>query len=539
MSQTRPTQNPPGPPCGHRVLLVIDHDGITVIDTAPAQGLLEDLWVGQRMPPSLPRRAGQGPLEWQVRRSGKVPGGIQLVTAWAAQLELDIEDEHVAELHRSGQGIGVDQGSHGSHPHMTDNGEAMTLDAIATPQVATPQVAAPSTPVLAPLRLGRHVIESPVVLAPMAGITNRAFRRICREYGLAGSDAGGACGATSLYVSEMVTSRALVERNAATMRLISHDPGEYPRSVQLYSVDPVTAGRAARILVAEDRADHIDLNFGCPVPKVTRKGGGAALPWKTGLFRSIVAAVVREAAPYDVPVTVKMRVGIDDDHLTYLDAGRIAEAEGAAAVALHARTAAQAYSGHADWSAIAALKDAVTSIPVLGNGDLWSAEDALAMVASTGCDGVVIGRGCLGRPWLFTDLAAAFAGSHRRVKPDLREVTGVLRRHAAHLVEFYDGDELRGCRDIRKHIAWYLKGFPAGSDVRHRLALVDSLAALDDLIATMDLDARWPGAAAEGPRGRAGAPRAVALPERWLDCRDLDDAQQGLVAQAELDVSGG
>ena len=395
------------------------------------------------------------------------------------------------------------------------------------------------TPVLPPLRLGRLVIESPVVLAPMAGITNRAFRRLCREYGAAGLAAGGASGATSLYVNEMVTSRALVERHEATMRLIAHGPEERPRSVQLYSVDPVTAGQAARMLAAEDRADHIDLNFGCPVPKVTRKGGGAALPWKLELFRAIVASVVAAAQPYAVPVTVKMRVGIDAEHVTYLEAGRIAEGEGVAAVALHARTAAQAYSGAADWSAIARLKEVVTTIPVLGNGDIFSAEDALAMVAQTGCDGVVVGRGCLGRPWLFADLAAAFAGSPARARPDLGEVTSVLRRHAAYLVEFYDGDELRGCRDIRKHIAWYLKGFPAGSSVRHRLALVDSLQALDDLIGSMDLSAPWPGAAAEGQRGRAGSPRVVALPEGWLDSPELTPAQRAQVAQAELDASGG
>ena len=395
-----------------------------------------------------------------------------------------------------------------------------------------------TAPVLPPLHIGRHVIESPVVLAPMAGITNRAFRRICREFGSEGLDAGGLSGASSLYVNEMVTSRALVERNELTMRLISHGPEERPRSVQLYSVDPVTAGQAARILVSEDRADHIDLNFGCPVPKVTRKGGGSAIPWKTDLFRSIVASVVREADPYAVPVTVKMRVGIDDAHVTYLEAGRIAEGEGAAAVALHARTAAQAYSGQADWSAIARLREAVTSVPVLGNGDIWSAEDALQMVVETGCDGVVVGRGCLGRPWLFTDLAAAFAGSDVRVRPDLRTVTDTLRRHAAYLVDFYE-DEVKGCRDIRKHIAWYLKGFPAGSSVRNQLALVDSLQALDDLIGTMDLDAPWPGEAAEGQRGRAGSPRVVHLPEGWLDSQELTDVQRALVAQAELDVSGG
>src|SRR4051812_4355159 len=265
--------------------------------------------------------------------------------------------------------------------------------------------------VLPPLRIGRHVIESPVVLAPMAGITNRAFRRLCREYGDEGTALGGASGATSLYVSEMITSRALVERTPESMRLIEHDPEESPRSIQLYGVDPATVAAAVRMLVTEDRADHIDLNFGCPVPKVTRKGGGAALPWKRDLFEAIVRGAVREASPYDVPVTVKMRKGIDDDHLTYLEAGLTAERAGVAAVALHGRTASQAYSGEADWSAIARLKEMVRTIPVLGNGDIWSAEDAVRMAHETGCDGVVVGRGCLGRPWLFTDLAAAFAGT--------------------------------------------------------------------------------------------------------------------------------
>ena len=387
--------------------------------------------------------------------------------------------------------------------------------------------------VLPPLQIGRLTIESPVVLAPMAGITNRAFRRLCRDY----ASAGGT-GASALYVSEMITARALVERNALTMRLIEHDPGESPRSTQLYGVDPVTTAAAVRILVAEDRADHIDLNFGCPVRKVTRKGGGGALPWKRDLFRSIVAAAVREAAPYDVPVTVKMRMGIDAEHLTYLDAGRIAEGVGAAGVALHARTVSQAYSGDAHWSAIARLKEAVRTIPVLGNGDIWSAEDAVQMARETGCDGVVVGRGCLGRPWLFADLAAAFAGRPERVTPDLGEVAATLRRHAAYLVDFY-ADELKGCRDIRKHIAWYLKGFPAGSNLRHHLATVDSLAALDELIAELDPAAPWPGAPAEGQRGRAGHPRHVVLPEGWLDSPELTPAQAALVAQAEDDSSGG
>ncbi|TWP34049.1 tRNA dihydrouridine synthase DusB [Leekyejoonella antrihumi] len=390
-------------------------------------------------------------------------------------------------------------------------------------------------PTLPPLQIGPHTITSPVVLAPMAGITNRAFRRLCRQYGDAGSVAGGA---TCLYVSEMITSRALVERTPVTMRLIEHDADESPRSIQLYSVDPATTAKAVHILVSEDLCNHIDLNFGCPVPKVTRKGGGSALPWKTELFRSIVASAVREATPYGVPVTVKMRKGIDSDHLTYLEAGRIAEGEGVAAVALHARTAAQAYSGTADWTAIRRLKEIVTSVPVLGNGDIWSAEDALRMVRETGCDGVVVGRGCLGRPWLFTDLAAAFAGTTQRVTPGLREVAEILRLHATYLVEFYES-ELKGCRDIRKHIAWYFKGFPVGGQLRSQLALVDSLAALDDLIGGLDLDQPWPGEAAEGQRGRAGSERRVILPEGWLDHQEVDGRLRAMIADAEISVDGG
>jgi nifR3 family TIM-barrel protein len=394
--------------------------------------------------------------------------------------------------------------------------------------------------VLPALQIGRHTIGSPVVLAPMAGITNRAFRRLCREYGDAGqgNSAAGPAPTRSLFVSEMVTSRALVERTSRSMQLIEHDPDESPRSIQLYGVDPATVGAAVRMLVSEDRADHIDLNFGCPVPKVTRKGGGAALPWKTDLFRAIVSNAVREAAGYGVPVTVKMRKGIDSDHLTFLEAGRIAEGEGVAAVALHARTASQGYSGQADWAAIKALKGVVTTIPVLGNGDIWSAQDALDMVAATGCDGVVVGRGCLGRPWLFTDLAAAFAGTTARVRPNLGQVAQTMRRHTEYLIDFY-GSEFKACRDIRKHIAWYLKGFPAGRDIRQGLAMVDSLAALDDLIAALDLDAPWPGEPAEGQRGRAGSPRRVALPEGWLDSQELNEASAAMIAEAELSVSGG
>jgi nifR3 family TIM-barrel protein len=376
------------------------------------------------------------------------------------------------------------------------------------------------------LRIGPHVVDTPVVLAPMAGITNQAFRRLCREYG------------AGIYVSEMVTSRALVERTAESMRLIRHDADESPRSVQLYGVDPVTVGAAVRMLVEEDRADHVDLNFGCPVAKVTRKGGGAALPWKLELFTAIVRAAVRAAQPAGIPVTVKMRKGIDGDHLTYLDAGRAAQAEGAAAVALHARTAADYYGGTADWTAIARLKEVVTEVPVLGNGDIWSAEDALAMVEQTGCDGVVVGRGCLGRPWLFGDLAAGFAGRPQRHRPTLGQAVAALQRHAHLLAEHY-GEESKACRDIRKHVAWYLKGYVVGHRLRASLGLVETLEQLGELLGGLELDQPYPGEPAEGPRGRTAGAKRVALPEGWLEHRQLTGAALAGIREAELSVSGG
>jgi nifR3 family TIM-barrel protein len=374
------------------------------------------------------------------------------------------------------------------------------------------------------LRIGPLRLDAPVVLAPMAGITNTAFRRLCREFG------------AGLYVSEMITSRALVERTPETMRLITHHESETPRSIQLYGVDPATVAEAVRILVSEDRADHIDLNFGCPVPKVTRKGGGAALPWKLDLFRDIVEGAVRSAGA--VPLTIKMRKGIDSDHLTYLEAGRIAEGAGVASIALHARTAAEFYSGTADWDAIGKLKETVTSVPVLGNGDIWSGADAVRMVQQTGCDGVVVGRGCLGRPWLFGDLAAAFAGEDRVAMPGLGVVADTFRRHAELLVEFF-GSEDRGCRDIRKHVAWYFKGYPVGGELRASLATSASLQEIDDLLGTMDREAPYPGEAAEGQRGRAGSPKRPVLPEGWLGSRSLGIDERCEVAGAELENSGG
>jgi len=374
----------------------------------------------------------------------------------------------------------------------------------------------------ASLKIGPIPVDPPVVLAPMAGITNAAFRQLCREQG------------AGLYVCEMITSRGLVERDAKTLSMLQFDPGERVRSVQLYGVDPVIMAQATDILCSDYGVDHVDLNFGCPVPKVTRKGGGAALPYKRDRLRMILTATVQAAARYAVPVTIKTRIGIDHDHQTFLDAGRIAEQSGCAAIALHGRTAQQAYAGQADWEAITALK-AHVSIPVLGNGDIWEASDALQMITQTGVDGVVIGRGCLGRPWLFRDLANAFAGSRTQTLPSLGEVRGMVRRHAELLVGL--SDELHGLSDLRKHMAWYFKGFPVGGELRHRLGMVSSLAELDDLLAQLDPDAPFPVSELGSPRGRQGAPRAkVALPDGWLadaSGRDLD------LAAAELGISGG
>ena len=371
-----------------------------------------------------------------------------------------------------------------------------------------------------PLLLGNRRLWPPVVLAPMAGITGRAFRRLCREYG------------AGLYVSEMVTSRALLERDHETLRMVAFGPEESPRSLQLYGVDPYVVGEAVRMVAAEDLADHVDLNFGCPVPKVTRKGGGSALPYKRRLFGAIVDAAV--CAAEGRPVTVKMRKGIDEEHLTYLDAGRIAQEAGASWVALHGRTAAQLYSGRADWDAIGELKAAL-DVPVLGNGDIWEAADALAMVRRTGCDGVVVGRGCLGRPWLFGDLVAAFDGDPSQVaRPGLREVAGVMRRHAGLLVDEMAAED-RGCRDFRKHVAWYLKGFRVGSTARQGLAMVGSLAELDDRLAGLDLDQPYPDAVIGSPRGRTTGVRNVSLPEGWLD----DTQDVAVPFGAELALSGG
>ncbi len=372
------------------------------------------------------------------------------------------------------------------------------------------------------LRIGPLALDTPVVLAPMAGITDAPFRVLCAEHG------GG------LYVSEMITARGLVEGNAKTHRMIRHHPAEAVRSIQLYGSDPAVLGEAVRRLVDSGRVDHIDLNFGCPVPKITRNGGGAALPVKRRLLAAVVRAAVRAAG--SVPVTVKMRMGLDDDRLTYLEAGRSAADEGAAAVALHARTAVQGYAGRASWPAITRLKEALPDVPVLGNGDIWAAADAVAMVEQTGCDGVVIGRGCLGRPWLFADLERAFAGLEPEGPPPLGRVAEMARRHLDLALD-WDGEEGEDAtiRRFRKHLRWYLQGYPTGPELHRRAGLArtakDVRAILDDL----DPDLRVVPGAERAPRGRSGPIGRLVLPDGW--CEDPDAEPR--IAEPAIATSGG
>lgn len=403
------------------------------------------------------------------------------------------------------------------------------------------------------LQIGPINLWTPVVLAPMAGVTDVPFRRLCREYAERGLSEAltnkldeakkGVDAPAGLFVCEMITARALVEGSPKTWRMVEPDPSDRVRSAQLYGVDPYTMGRAAQMIVERDLVDHIDLNFGCPVPKVTRKGGGAALPWKRDLLEDILKAVVAGAEKgsklvgRDVPVTMKMRIGIDDQHSTYMDAGIIAQRSGVAAVALHGRTQAQYYAGKADWQPIASLKEAV-SIPVMGNGDIFKGEDARAMMEQTGCDAVVIGRGCQGRPWLFTDITSDLTGAGiPRMAPDLRTVAQVIREHALLMTEHL-GSEFDACRNMRKHIGWYLRGYKVGGESRLKLGRVSSLEELDELLNSLDLDQPCP-RSADGPRGRKGHERRPHLPHGWLDSQLIQDAERAQVVANESVADGG
>ncbi len=353
----------------------------------------------------------------------------------------------------------------------------------------------------------------------MAGVTNAPYRRLCRQFG------GG------LFVNEMVSARALVEGNEKTDKLASFDPDESPRSLQLAGVEPAYMGEAVKRLVGEGRIDHLDLNFGCPVRKVTKNGGGGALPYKRKLFAAVVKAAVDNAG--SVPVTVKMRVGIDDEHVTYLETGRIAADLGVAAIALHGRTVAQLYSGQANWSTIGLLKEAVPEVPILGNGDIWEANDAVAMMAETGCDGVVIGRGCLGRPWLFAELDAALRGDEVPAAKTTAEVVPIMVQHAVSLLDWFGVD--RGIREFRKHTGWYLKGYPVGGKTRGLLSNVSSMDELESILGGI-ADAPLPEENRRVARGHTRGPQKVSLPDGWLD-DPYDNSQAN--PDGDSAVSGG
>ncbi|MCI5825462.1 MAG: tRNA dihydrouridine synthase DusB [Arcanobacterium sp.] len=418
----------------------------------------------------------------------------------------------------------------------------------------------------------------------MAGVTNAPFRQLCREFAQQAVCDSGAqlqdCGVplralpiegcpealaaqraeprrtaarrvgnhaqAGLFVCEMITTRALIEEKPSTLQMVQPDLGDPVRSVQLYGVQPAVTAAAVRKLIELDLADHIDLNFGCPVPKVTRKGGGSALPWKTDLFRAIVSSAVHAAQcaseaverAHTVPVTAKLRIGIDGAHQTFREAAEIAIEAGVAALTLHARTLEEHYSGHAHWERVAELVQLVGgAVPVFGNGDVFEVADAERMVRETGCDGVAIGRGAQGRPWIFYDMAAAYSGSPLRAQPTLAQVAATIMRHAELMVVHW-GDEFKAVRDMRKHIGWYLRGFSVGGELRSKLAVASSLVELRTLLNELDLSQPYP-QAAHGARGRAGGAKRAHVPEHWLDSRTLSASEREMIQHAEIGVSGG
>ncbi|MEO0649216.1 MAG: tRNA dihydrouridine synthase DusB [Planctomycetota bacterium] len=357
----------------------------------------------------------------------------------------------------------------------------------------------------APLQLGGLAVWPPVVLAPMAGVTNYPFRSLCREFG------------AGLYVSEMITARGYLMENRLTRKLAESAPDEKPRSIQVYGTDPIDVGEMVRVLVEEEGVDHIDMNFGCPVRKVTRSGGGSAIPVRPRLLARIVRAAVANAG--DVPVTIKFRKGIDDTLLTFLDAGRVGQEEGCTAVGLHGRTAAELYSGEADWEAIGELVQAV-DIPVLGNGDIWEAWDALRMMRATGCAGVIVGRGCLGRPWLFRELAQVFDGEEPERPPHLERIVAIMVDHAHRLVDFFG--PVMGMRQMRKWCSWYTKGFRGSAAVRGALNRVESIDEMRRIVGELDLTEAFPLTALRAHRAKGSKTQKVTLPEHYLDDRDDD-----------------
>lgn len=314
-----------------------------------------------------------------------------------------------------------------------------------------------------PLQIGSVTLPNNLILAPMAGVTDLPFRLLCKEQG------------AGLLCMEMVSAKAIMYKNRNTIDLLKIDEREQPVSLQLFGSDPDIISSIAHE-IEERPFDILDINMGCPVPKIVNNGEGSALMKNPRLAGEIIEKTVRAIKK---PVTVKIRKGFDDDHINAVEMAKIAEASGAAAVAVHGRTREQFYSGKADWDIIRQVKEAV-SIPVIGNGDLLTAEDVIAMQERTGCDGFMIGRGAQGNPWIFRQVLHYFETGEHLAKPEFEEVTEMMLRHARMMLEFKG--EYTGIREIRKHGAWYTAGYPNSAKLRVMINEVETYNELEALL---------------------------------------------------------
>ena len=314
-----------------------------------------------------------------------------------------------------------------------------------------------------PLTIGSVTLPNNLILAPMAGVTDLPFRLLCKEQG------------AGLLCMEMVSAKAILYKNKNTEELMAIDERELPVSLQLFGSDPDIVSQIAH-QIEERPFDILDINMGCPVPKIVNNGEGSALMKNPKLAGEIIEKTVKAISK---PVTVKIRKGFDENHINAVEMARIAEASGAAAIAVHGRTREQFYSGKADWDIIRQVKEAV-SIPVIGNGDLLTAEDVVAMYEQTGCDGFMVGRGAQGNPWIFRQILHTFETGEELPKPTFAEVRDMMLRHAQMMIEFKG--EYTGIREIRKHGAWYTAGYPNSAKLRVMINEVETYEQLENLL---------------------------------------------------------